>query len=364
MLLAMDGTQTLVAAKQAPRTQTYVCPGCLAPVHLKRGRIITAHFAHQAGQVCTSFSEGETTEHLLGKQQLAAWFAASGLSVQLEAPLSALHQRPDLLVQQPGHAPLAIEFQCSPLAVERLAERTQGYVEHGYRVLWLLGTPYQHHLQRHAKALKFLQYHPHWGCYVAFWQTQTNGLCLLYNLLTLDGEALSYQRQYFPSASQSVQSIWQFRPVLTAPLPVAMHWQHYQRQVVLARLRRQPQLQALQTRCYEHGGTLAQLPAWVVPMQAAWPLLAGPYLAWYVELFLTLRAQPLEISAAKLTSILTTTLTEQLAPRGALTPLAMLTGQLVAHVQTALVAAQVIQAIPAGWRLRPAQLRWQKNAQY
>ncbi|MDV2576361.1 competence protein CoiA family protein [Lactiplantibacillus plantarum] len=53
--------------------------------------------------------------------------------------------------------------------MERLAARTQGYRQHGYQVLWLLGRPYQRQLHLNSKALKFLQYQQRWGLFLLFW---------------------------------------------------------------------------------------------------------------------------------------------------------------------------------------------------
>lgn len=158
MLIAMDAQHQLVNAATADRQSDYHCPGCVQPVRLKRGAVVVPHFAHVHATDCDAFSEGESTEHLRGKQQLATWFATSGYTVRLEAGLPDLHQRPDILVQRGTAQPLALEFQCSPLSVARLAARTQGYRQHGYQVLWLLGRPYQRQLHLNSKALKFLQY--------------------------------------------------------------------------------------------------------------------------------------------------------------------------------------------------------------
>lgn len=99
MLIAMDAQHQLVNAATADRQIEYYCPGCVQPVRLKRGAVIVPHFAHVHATDCDAFSEGETTDHLRGKQQLATWFAASGYTVRLEAGLPEIHQRPDILVR-------------------------------------------------------------------------------------------------------------------------------------------------------------------------------------------------------------------------------------------------------------------------
>ncbi len=362
MLMAQDQQDHLILAADATRQAKYRCPGCQGMVRLKRGRVMAAHFAHQAA-ACQTFSEGETAEHLLGKQQLAAWFQASGYTVQIEAALPALHQRPDVLVQQGSQPPLALEFQCSPLSVTRLAERTQGYRQHGYRVLWVLGSPYHvsGRLRSHAKALKFLQYSPQWGCYLVFWDVTGPQLQLDLNLLSCDGDPLHLQRHYFPVQRTTVPDLLHYRPQLTIPTVVANHYQAYQRRLTLGRLGQQPQVVALQRFCYQHGGTVATMPDWVYPMIAKVPILAGPYLSWYLHVFVRLRLEPLILSTVRLQQLLQAELTPLLAPVSCLNGADALQQQLVHDLLAELVTRQVITAVPTGWRLNSQQLRWKRH---
>lgn len=117
------------------RKQPHYCPTCQEEVILKNGLTKQGHFAHQPQSKCQVFSEGETREHLLGKALLAQWCQRSQVSYQLEAYLSDLKQRPDLLIAKE----VAVEFQCSPLNYQRFLERTKKYHEAGYQVLWFLG---------------------------------------------------------------------------------------------------------------------------------------------------------------------------------------------------------------------------------
>ncbi|GAA0361836.1 hypothetical protein GCM10008932_13070 [Alkalibacterium iburiense] len=49
-----------------------------------------------------------------------------------------LQQRPDLLAFI-DRTPIAIEFQCSPISIETIEKRTEGYISNGYRVVWIVG---------------------------------------------------------------------------------------------------------------------------------------------------------------------------------------------------------------------------------
>ncbi|VDG20794.1 competence protein [Lactobacillus sp.] [Lactiplantibacillus mudanjiangensis] len=362
MLMAQDDQQRLIDAATAKRQQHYQCPGCRAPVQLKRGTVVTAHFAHQAHHSCQTFSEGETAEHLLGKQQLAAWFKASGYQVQLEAPLKALHQRPDVLVQLPGQPPLALEFQCSPLSVTRLKARTQGYHNHGYRVLWLLGSPYQQpRLRPTSKAMKFLQLSTQWGCYLVFWETHQQALQLKFNLLSFDGDPLTSQRQFFHSQHQSVAQLLAYHPILLRPQLVPKQFQRQQRRLLVGRLTQQPRLVALQTRCYQQGGTLATLPRWVYPMTAKWPILTTPFLDWYMQVFFQLRQLADTILSLKqLVQLGWQTLQPCLAVTSCIMKPRQLQLRLIQALLTELVTQHVLIAVPNGWRVNSRQLAWRR----
>lgn len=359
--MAEDATQQLVTADRAQRQSTYRCPGCHAPVRLKRGTVMIAHFAHRANATCATFSEGETAEHLLGKRQLAAWFTAAGYTVQVEARLPAIHQRPDILVQLGNGQPLALEFQCSPIAIDRLAQRTQGYRAHGYRVLWLLGSPYQQRLRLNSAALKFLQYYAPWGCFLIYWQTKENSLRLVLNLMTVDGEPLSYQQRQWQAKKFSVLTLLTYRPVRLAAIKVPGHFEHYQQRLLLGRVSHQTGLVSLQTACYQHGGTLAQLPSWVFLTTAKPPILKTTYLKWGVALFLKLRQSAKWLTQSDLQTLIWQTLRPCLAIRPCLVGADRLQQALVATMMTELITRKVILPQATGWALQSEPLAWKKR---
>lgn len=139
ILIAQNKNQQLILADPTlNKNQTYYCPSCHKPVHLKLGSIIRPHFAHFQNDACDVFAEGETFEHVEGKMQLYQWLKTLGLQVAIEAYLPALKQRPDLLVYT-SPKPIALEFQCSPIPIEKVVERTRGYLEAEYEVIWILG---------------------------------------------------------------------------------------------------------------------------------------------------------------------------------------------------------------------------------
>lgn len=139
LLIALNETQNPVLADHSlSKNERYHCPSCKTPVHLKLGAVMRPHFAHFQNEACEGFSEGETDEHVNGKLQLKEWIERLGYKVELEAYLSELKQRPDLLVHVENRR-IALEFQCSFIPIKKTIERTNGYLKAGYEVIWVLG---------------------------------------------------------------------------------------------------------------------------------------------------------------------------------------------------------------------------------
>ncbi len=119
----------------------FYCPQCNNPVHLKVGDVVIPHFAHKKDKSCSaSFSEGESKEHLQGKQDLFSFFKRINVEVKLEPYFTALSQRPDLLVTIASEQ-FPIEFQCSTIPKKLIESRTAGYNKAGMKPIWLLHTP-------------------------------------------------------------------------------------------------------------------------------------------------------------------------------------------------------------------------------
>lgn len=153
-MLVASNNHKLVFAQNVRPGEQYYCPACRQPVRLRRGKSKVPHFAHLPGADC-AVSEGETGEHLRGKQQLFDHLRKQGLQPQLEVYLPAIRQRPDILVRHADRV-VAVEFQCSPLTVQRLLERNAGYRRLGIKPLWLLGQPYRRRLSS-EKVAQFTQ---------------------------------------------------------------------------------------------------------------------------------------------------------------------------------------------------------------
>lgn len=147
MLIATnDENKPVYAEKGLTKAKIYYCPSCRSPVHLKAGSVTRAHFAHYKEKNCDVFSEGETEEHIKGKLQLKQWLEQQNIKVEMEAYLPQLNQRPDLLITLKQRN-IALEFQCSPIAIAKVVERTEGYLKAGYEVIWILGEKFKYNQQ-------------------------------------------------------------------------------------------------------------------------------------------------------------------------------------------------------------------------
>lgn len=123
--------------KKIRESTQFFCPQCKEPLQFKIGNIKIPHFAHYSRSTCEAyFSEGESEQHLLGKEQLLNFFQSFPLQVELEPFLPVVQQRPDLLVQK-DNKKYAIEFQCSPITLERLIERNDGYKSLNILPIWI-----------------------------------------------------------------------------------------------------------------------------------------------------------------------------------------------------------------------------------
>lgn len=195
MLYAQSENQKIVNAKQATRGKKYLCPGCKNRVTLRQGQVKVPHFAHQKFQ-CNVFSEGESKEHLHGKNILMKMAQQQYEKVELEAYLSDLKQKPDLLINNK----IALEFQCSPITVEKMVARSKGYEKKNLRYFWFLGQ--RHRLKRKMtqQIAQFLHWHPNLGFYLIYVDVERKKLSINYNIQMadfLDVKFRSYETSSF-----------------------------------------------------------------------------------------------------------------------------------------------------------------------
>lgn len=179
MLMAEDDTR-LIDAQNAVGQRDYRCPACHGIVRLHQGTQVIPYFAHLPQETCPVNGEGETVEHMAGKRELAAFFAEWG-PTQLERILPSVGQRADVWVAHNAH-PVAIEFQCSPLAFPQVRERTAGYQRLGIYPFWILGRRYAHQRLGWSIISRFACWLPRWALCLLFWEEETHQLWVHHHL--------------------------------------------------------------------------------------------------------------------------------------------------------------------------------------
>lgn len=120
---------------------TFICPECQNELDLKIGTIMSAHFAHKKHSDCPSSKGGsESHYHMRGKLDLYEWLYIDEnvKQVVLESYISAIKQRPDLLINYRQQT-LAIEYQCSTMDLKLLQKRSLMYKKANLPFLWVLG---------------------------------------------------------------------------------------------------------------------------------------------------------------------------------------------------------------------------------
>ena len=151
-MITADTPAGRVLARSASRDDgPFMCPACAAPVIIKKGEIVSHHFAHARHSDC-DYGAGETELHRNVKEAVYDSIAGHPLCrrVQLEAAVGG--NRADVLVETaefgvyPGGevqspSTVAIEIQRSNLPVSELDARTDKYSQSGVKVIWVVAEP-------------------------------------------------------------------------------------------------------------------------------------------------------------------------------------------------------------------------------
>lgn len=165
---------------------------------MKKGQKKAVHFAHYKS-ACSLFTEGETAAHLKGKKLLVKWEEELGYSVQPEAYLSDLKQRPDVLVKRHGRNDLALEYQCAPITPKRLVERSNGYRSIGLNFFWILGQKYKLGKRLTNATAKFIRWNASLGFYLLFLDPINEKIEIDYGIQKADFLPVRYLRGYVKS---------------------------------------------------------------------------------------------------------------------------------------------------------------------
>ncbi|NBN13221.1 competence protein CoiA [Proteus sp. G4398] len=137
VLTANTESGTRVIAHEAEKNGTrYFCPECNSEVTLKKGQVLTHHFAHKPPVTCY-YGVGESEAHRHAKVCIYNALLQCEDVEQVEIEKSFDDVRADIFAVIKG-TPVAIEIQKSTLKPETIIKRTEAYTRKGIYILWLL----------------------------------------------------------------------------------------------------------------------------------------------------------------------------------------------------------------------------------
>lgn len=125
-----------------------VCQDCGAPMIIRSGDIVRAHFAHRPGyedRPCWYRTTGETDAHRSAKQSIAAALrrapAYQGALIEVEYPVTTPRGRRyiDVFMELPDGRRFAHEAQLAAQSISQFDERTTAYRTAGLIPVWWLG---------------------------------------------------------------------------------------------------------------------------------------------------------------------------------------------------------------------------------
>lgn len=249
MQLALTQDQRLITPQQAHPQERLICPNCKQPVRLVKGQR-RCYFRHL---IPPSPQAGESRIHLAGKDQLFLKYQQAACYVATEVSLPQFKRRIDVLVQTNTQR-WALEYQCSPISAEQLAQRTQAYQQANMQVRWIFGP-------RYTQPSRYQQ-----------------------QLMT---QWISKQPCLVTMAPPSWRICYQF----ITPPPIS-GWDRMKREYhTLQRLRRAKQ-SALATQAYQQGHRIWLCPVGLHTLVESWPVTKEPLLNWQISLLLLLEQVP------------------------------------------------------------------------
>lgn len=134
----------IASPREQLRTDMCVCQLCGAPMIIKAGLVMRAHFAHHA--LCESGyqSHPESVAHREAKVFLAthlreAFQEYTSAVIEYEVPIPEVRRVADLLATFPMGWRVAHEVQLASITPAELEERTNDYAKAGIDSVWWLG---------------------------------------------------------------------------------------------------------------------------------------------------------------------------------------------------------------------------------
>lgn len=242
----------------------FICPECGQALSLMHGKRKHAYFVHTHDG--DSHCHGETKLHQQGKSQMMKWAKAHGWHPQMEVFLPNVKQRPDLLIQV-DQKPFVLEYQCSPLGLERLIERNHGYRSLHLPYCWFLGPRYRCRLHD-SKVAQFTQWHQGQPV-LPFWDLDNSRPEFQFN----------YLRVPFVQNINANKRIKYIRQTLALQEMMVM--------------RTDKRWRSVHDQCYLQHHLMSACPLVAHPTKPQWPVVQGGELNWRIRCLLLFDLIPL-----------------------------------------------------------------------
>lgn len=193
MFYAVNINKQLIHISKANKNFKYLCPLCSMPVKIRDIKGKQLHFAHQMNNNHNNIAESKI--HKEGKMLLAKWGEELGYKVSLEYYLKRTRQRIDVILEK-NSKKIALEYQCSPISVNKLKERSLNYHKLGIKDFWFIGSRYKINKRISQMNAKFFRFHPNLGFYLIYLNPIDQRLEIYYQILKADFIKPFYRVKY------------------------------------------------------------------------------------------------------------------------------------------------------------------------
>ena len=128
MFVALNKNGKRIYAEDASKEEQYYCPVCKGKLIVRKGEIKACHFAHKENQCKDNWHYDMSEWH----RWMQSFFPKESQEIVVENN-GKIH-RADVLIK---HSKTVIEMQHSPISIKEFDERTEFFMNLGYRVAWI-----------------------------------------------------------------------------------------------------------------------------------------------------------------------------------------------------------------------------------
>jgi competence protein CoiA len=255
--IALTASGQSIEINQADKNETYFCPFCQQPMLICGGEYKQKYFAHQQNKSKRGSGAGETNRHLHGKQALIEFFKQRAVEVQTEMYLPAIKRRADIAVQTPSKTYI-IEYQCSPIRLAEIKERTQAYRQLGLISYWIAGPKHVKQGSLFQTVQKFGRYNQQKGWWFLTWDALSQPVPeLIYQIKRQALGKIIFQKRNLMISQKHSKNYQKAIPIPS----LAYEAQKIAHQLLGSRI--DQRYLAIQQLCYSHHRNLVGCP-WIV----------------------------------------------------------------------------------------------------